>query len=167
VLPLAQPGHEDGEDSAHGELGPQLQTVLTWKARVLAVHDLRVGETVGYGATFTAAQAMRVALLPVGYADGLRRELSNPGTRSSEAAGGWVTAHGPGGVPQPCAIVGRVSMNLLVVDVSAALWLAASDVVTLLGEGNTAADHARIAGTIPYEILCALRSNPHIVVNES
>ena len=56
-----------------GRLRPRLQPVLTWKTRVIGVREIGVGETVGYGATFTAKSLMRLALLPVGYADGLRR----------------------------------------------------------------------------------------------
>ena len=54
----------------------KLKPVMTWKTRVLAMREVQAGETIGYNATFTAKRAMRVALLPVGYADGLRRELS-------------------------------------------------------------------------------------------
>jgi alanine racemase len=96
---------------------------------------------------------MRVALLPVGYADGLRRELSGSNTR----AGGWVMVSGRDGVARRAGFVGRVSMNLTVVDVTGIEGIAAGDEVVLLGEGVTAEDHARIAGTIPYEILCGVR----------
>ena len=68
---------------------PALRPVMTWRARVLAVRELAAGESVGYNATFVAQQPMRVALLAVGYADGLRRELSwTPG------GGGWVMIRG-------------------------------------------------------------------------
>jgi alanine racemase len=91
---------------------------------------------------------MRVALLPVGYADGLRRELSS----SSERSGGWAMVGN-----RRAAILGRVSMNLTVVDVTGIEGVAAGDEVVLLGDGITAEDHARLAGTIPYEILCGVR----------
>ena len=60
-----------------------LQPVMSWKTRVIGVREVKAGETVGYNATFTAERPMRLALLPVGYADGLRRELSG----SNAAAG--------------------------------------------------------------------------------
>ena len=128
---------------------PRVLPVMTWKAAVLAVRDLRAGETVGYGATFTAAAPMRVALLPVGYADGLRRELSS----ATERAGGWVMLHG-----QRARILGRISMNLTVVDVTSIPAAAPGGEAVLLGEGISAEDHARLAATIPYEILCGIRS---------
>jgi len=140
---------------------PALRPVMTWKARVLAVRDLEAGETVGYGAAFTATAPMRVALLPVGYADGLRRELSGSNTEGSLRQGGWVVVRGrdASGKPAMCRapILGRISMNLTVVDVTAADAIAAGDEVVLLGDGVTAEDHARLAKTIPYEILCAVR----------
>jgi alanine racemase len=136
------------EGGAAGKLRDALRPVMTWKTRVLAVRELAQGETVGYGATFVAPGAMRVALLPVGYADGLRRELSGSNTRP----GGCVMVRG-----RKAPIVGRVSMNLTVVDVTGIEEVAAGDEVVLLGDGVTAEDHARLAGTIPYEILCGVR----------
>ncbi len=122
-----------------------LQPVLTWNAHVLAMRDLTPGETVGYNATFTATRPMSVALLPVGYADGLRRELSSTTTKP----GGWVIIHN-----HRAPILGRISMNLTVVDVSAIPDVQPGHVATLLGEGITADDHATLAHTIAYEILC-------------
>ena len=166
VLPISQADCGPCDDVPSPQLAPKLAPVLTWKARVLAIRDLRAGETVGYGATFRAPSAMRIALLPVGYADGLRRELSNPGTKPcAPSQAGWVVAVDRNGLRHRCSILGRVSMNLAVVDVSAAAWVDVGDAVTLLGEGVTAEDHARIAGTISYEILCGLRSNPHFLIN--
>jgi alanine racemase len=122
--------------------------VMTWKTRVIGLREVQAGETVGYNATFVADGPMRLALLPVGYADGLRRELS----AASGGAGGWVMAQG-----QRAAIVGRVSMNLTVVDVSGIEGVAVGDEVVLLGDGVTADDHARLARTIAYEIVCGVR----------
>ena len=136
-----------------GKVRDALRPVMTWKTRVLAVRELAMGETVGYGATFVASGAMRVALLPVGYADGLRRELSGSNVRQ----GGWVMVRGRDGVERRAAIVGRVSMNLTVVDVTGVEGVVAGDEVVLLGDGVTAEDHARLAGTIPYEIFCGVR----------
>ena len=124
-----------------------LHPVMTWKARVLAVRELVPGETVGYNATFTAERPMRVALLPVGYADGLRRELSS----TNQRAGGWVMLHA-----QRARILGRISMNLTVVDVTGIADVRAGDDALVLGEGITAEDHARLAATIVYEIICGV-----------
>ena len=131
----------------NGELRERLKPVLTWKTRVIGVRAIGVGETVGYGATFVAKSLMRLALLPVGYADGLRRE------GSSGVGNGWVMVRG-----QKAAVVGRVSMNLVVVDVTDIDGVAVGDEMVLLGEGVTADDHARWCGTISYEILCGIRA---------
>jgi len=133
----------DGVSAVRAKVKP----VMTWKARILAVRELAEGETVGYGATFAARSPMRVALLPVGYADGLRRELSS----TNERPGGWVLVHG-----MRAPILGRVSMDLTVIDVSRIEGVKTGDEAVLLGEGCTAEDHARLAGTIPYEILCGV-----------
>ncbi|MGD0797637.1 MAG: alanine racemase [Acidobacteriaceae bacterium] len=145
-----------GGDAGAARVRDALRPVMTWKTRVLAVRELNEGETVGYGATFVAPGAMRVALLPVGYADGLRRELSGSNVGSDAREGGWVMVRGRDGVARRAGIVGRVSMNLTVVDVTGAGG-GVGDEVVLLGDGVTAEDHARLAGTIPYEILCGVR----------
>jgi alanine racemase len=133
------------EGGAEPKLRGVLRPAMTWKTRVLDVRDVAAGETVGYNATFTAAEPMRLALLPVGYADGLRRELGG----TNERAGGWVMIRG-----ERAGIVGRVSMNLTVVDVTGIEGVRVGDEVVVLGDGVTADDHARLAGTISYEILC-------------
>jgi alanine racemase len=140
-----------GADAASvpSKLRPALRPVMTWKTRVLSLRDLPAGETVGYNATFTAPAPMRLAMLPVGYADGLRRELSGSDARP----GGWVILRG-----ERAPIVGRVTMNLTMVDVTAIPGVHIGDEVVVLGDGITADDHARLAGTIPYEILCAVRA---------
>ncbi len=127
----------------------KLQPVMTWQTRVLDVREVAAGDTVGYNATFKVESPMRLALLPVGYADGLRRALSSTNAKP----GGWVM------VGSKCAeIIGRISMNLTTVDVTAIDGVGVGDEVVLLGDGVTADDHARLAGTIPYEILCGLRA---------
>ena len=142
----------EGRD-ASSKVRAALRPVMAWKTRVMDVRELAAGETVGYNATFTAKEPMRVALLPVGYADGLRRELSG----TNEKPGGWVMIRGRDGSNQRARIVGRVSMSLTVVDVTGIEGVRVGDEVVLLGDGVTADDHARIAGTIPYEILCGVR----------
>jgi alanine racemase len=160
--------------SVQSKLRAALRPVMTWKTRVLSLRELAAGETVGYNATFTAPAPMRLAMLPVGYADGLRRELSSTSARP----GGWVMLRVRDGTgrqaeSQPAKaepqaeqqaakrapIVGRVSMNLTMVDVTAIDDVRVGDEVVLLGDGVTADDHARLAETIPYEILCGLRGD--------
>jgi len=131
---------------AASQVRGELEPVLAWKTRILAVTDVEAGAHVGYNGTFTAGEPMRVALLPVGYADGLRRELSSVG----EVLIGGKRAR----------IVGRVSMDVTSVDVTEIPDAMVGDEVVILGtQGGkriTAEDHARIAGTIAYEILCGI-----------
>lgn len=136
-----------GERMATAEIArASLEPVLTWKTAVASLRTVEAGTKVGYGATFTAPEKMRLALLPVGYADGLNRKLSNRGNVLVR------------GVSAP--MVGRISMDLTVVDVNNVPGVVVGDEVVLLGEQNglhiTADDHARWAETIPYEILCAI-----------
>jgi alanine racemase len=131
-----------------------LEPVMTWKTRVTGLREVQAGDTVGYNATFTAERTMRLALLPVGYSDGVRRELSGSNART----GGWVMVK-----DRRAAIVGRVSMNLTVVDVTEIPAVAVGDEVVVLGDGVTADDHARLAHTISYEIVCGVRAEPRLV----
>jgi alanine racemase len=142
-------------EGARAMVEPELRPVMTWKTRVIGVREVEAGDTVGYNAIFTAPHPMRLALLPVGYADGLRRELSG----SDTASGGWVMMIGG----RRAMIVGRVSMNLTIVDVTEIAGVSVGDEVILLGDGVTADDHARLAHTIAYEIVCGMRAEPRLV----
>ena len=135
-------------EAAGSRLDKELQRVMTWKAKVIGVEDVPAGVAVGYNGTFVTERPMRLALVAAGYADGLRRELSSTNAK----AGGWVMVHS-----QRAPIVGRVSMNLTSVDVTGIDGVRPGDDAVLLGDGITADDHARIAGTIAYEILCGVR----------
>jgi alanine racemase len=142
----------ESAEIATGNLRARLLPALTWKTRVAGLREIEPGTTVGYGATFTARAPMKLALLPVGYADGFRREAS------SGVGDGWVMIAG-----QRAPVVGRVSMNLTTVDVTAIPDVTLGSEVVLLGEGVTAQNHARWCGTIPYEILCGLRGHVDLV----
>ena len=126
--------------TARPQVKASLRPVLTWRARILSTRTLAPGDPVGYSSTFKATEPMRIALLPVGYADGLRRELSGPQ--------GWVMIAG-----RRAPILGRISMNLTVVDITHLADVEAGDEAILLGPGVSAEDHAELAGTISYEIL--------------
>jgi alanine racemase len=121
----------------------QVQPVLTWKAQILTIKDMPAGVALGYNATFRTERPMRIGVVAAGYADGLDRRLSN---------GGFVLAAGA-----RAPIVGLVSMDVCLVDLSASPGLRPGDYVTLLGrEGDQTLDAAEIAehcGTIPYEVL--------------
>jgi alanine racemase len=128
------------------ELRGRLRRVLEWKTQVVSVRSVDAGRLVGYNGTFIATEPMRLALLAVGYADGLNRALSN---RGSVLVGG-----------QRAPIVGRVSMDQTVVDVTGIPGVTAGDEVVLLGrqgaESITAEDHAGWARTIPWEIFTSI-----------
>lgn len=125
-----------------------LQPVLAWKARVASLRTIAIGETAGYCATFRATRPTRLALLPVGYADGLSRLLSNRGSVLLR------------GLRAP--IAGRISMDLTIVDVTDIPRVEIGDEAVLIGAQGTdkitAEDHATLAGTIPYEILCNINA---------
>ena len=129
--------------------------VLEWKTQVTSLRTLQAGETVGYGRSFVAERETRVALLPVGYADGYNRLLSNRGE---------VLVRG-----KRAPIAGRVSMDQTVVDVTEIPGVAIGDEVVLLGsqgeESIDAWDLADLVGTVPWEVLCAIRSRvPRVMV---
>jgi alanine racemase len=123
-----------------------LRPVLTWKTQIVSVREIAAGQVVGYNGTFVATEPMRVALLAVGYADGLSRALSNRGS---------VLVRG-----QRAPIVGRISMDQTVVDVTEMPDAAPGDDVVLLGRQGSgdisAEDHARWAGTIPWEVFTSI-----------
>lgn len=126
--------------------GLPVQPVLSWKTRIIGLRSAAVGTGVGYGLSYKARQAMTIAVLPVGYADGLRRELSSLGR---------VLVRGT-----VAPIVGRISMDLALIDASAMPSAQIGDEVTILGcDGGHRLDaweHATLAETTPYEILCGI-----------
>jgi alanine racemase len=134
------------EPESVAALRSQLRRVLEWKTQVVSVRSIAAGTAVGYNGTFVATEPMRLALLAVGYADGLKRALSN---RGCVLIGG-----------QRAPIVGRISMDQTVVDVTEIPGVAAGEEVVLLGqqgvESITAEEHAGWAGTIPWEILTSI-----------
>lgn len=127
-----------------------LKPVLSWKTRILSLREIEAGQTVGYCEGFRATRQSRIALLPVGYADGLRRSLSPNGGVCGE-----VLVRG-----KRAPFAGRISMDLASIDVTAIPGVEIGDEVVIFGEQGeeriTAADHARLAKTIHYEILCGI-----------
>lgn len=123
---------------------PKVSPVLSWKSRIVSLRTIAAGRRVGYGGTYTAARSSRIGVLPVGYADGLSRQLSSRGR---------VLVKG-----NYAPIVGRISMDLTLVDVTDVPGVQIGEEVILIGacgdRSITASDHAALAATIPYEILC-------------
>ena len=123
-----------------------LQPVLSWKTRVSQVKSIGTGETVSYGRTFLAAYPTRVATVPVGYADGLRRALSNQGEMLIRG--------------RRSTMIGRICMDQTMLEVTKIPRVKVGDVVTILGkDGNeqlTATEMAGWMGTISYEVVCGI-----------
>jgi alanine racemase len=123
-----------------------LRPVMRWIAPLIDIRDVAAGAQVGYGQTWTAGKATRLGLVPIGYADGYPRLLSNRGTMM--VAG------------QPAPVAGRVSMDLTVIDLKNAPQALVGDDVTVLDDDPVSPASvyriAELAGTIPYEILCRI-----------
>ncbi len=126
----------------------QVKPALQWKATVLQVKDVGAGSLIGYGGIFQAPAPMRIAILAVGYADGVPHRLSNRGR---------VIVQG-----KFAPILGAVSMDLTTIDVTQSPEVRVGDAVTILGkEGKAhidAQEIARLAGTISYSVLCGIHA---------
>jgi alanine racemase len=123
-----------------------VKPALTWKTRILSLRDVRANEALGYNGIYVTKAPSRIAVLPVGYADGFNRALSSRGrviVRESYAP-----------------IVGRISMDLTLVDVTGLSGIEVGDEAILLGSSDgltvDAREHAALANTVVYEILCGI-----------
>lgn len=127
---------------------PELHPILTWKTTIAHVHTIPPGGSVSYNRTFIASRQTRVAVLPVGYADGYNRLLSN---RGQVLIGG-----------RRVPVIGRVCMDMTMIDVTDVKGVHVGDDAILIGQQGseriTAADVAAWQQTIPYEVLCAIGS---------
>jgi alanine racemase len=121
------------------ENNPTLAAAAAIEAPILQVRDVEAGETFGYGATETATKKMRTATVAIGYADGYLRTLSGRGYGVL------------GGAKRP--ILGRVSMDLIIIDVTDCAEAQPGAMVEMLGSNAPLDDIAALAGTLPYEIL--------------
>jgi len=138
-----------GVMSQNGEtkIKPALQPVLSLRARIAQVRWIGAGESVSYSRTYTTDKQMKLATVSIGYADGVPRQMSGNG--------GVCIVHG-----RKVPIVGRICMDLLMVDVTGIDNAAAGDVVTLIGKDSgeeiRCEDVAEASGTITNDILCRL-----------
>ena len=136
-----------GEQFSAQQLG--LKPAMTLSSRIIATQELRAGDEVGYGALFRAEHNMRIGIVACGYADGYPR-------------------HAPNGTPvlvdgQRTRTLGRVSMDMLCVDLSTLPQAGVGSRVVLWGEGMPIEEVARAAGTVSYELMCALTPRVPIV----
>ncbi len=140
------PFERAGREVSGSGLRLGLKPVLTWKTRILSLREVRANQPLGYGGTYVTKASARIAVLPVGYADGLNRAISSCGR----------VIVGEHYAP----IVGRISMDLTLVDVTGLPGVAVGDEVILLGSCDglnvDAHKHAVLASTNVYEILCAI-----------
>ena len=144
---LARPGAAlYGLNPTPDEPNP-MQPVVRLRARVLQVRDVATGEAVGYNACWTAARPSRIATLPVGYADGYLRALTNRGAACFDGS--------------PVPLVGRVSMDLTTYDVTDHPAIGPGSWLELIGPDQPADEVARAAGTNGYEILTSLGARYH------
>jgi alanine racemase len=139
------PVHGDG--TAVDEYKPLgLLPAMSWKTRVLSLRDVPAGQPLGYNGVYVTPAPARIAVIAAGYGDGLYRRLS---------PGGYALLHG-----RRAPFLGRISMDLTIVDATHIPECGIGDEVVLIGRSGderiTAVDHARWSGTIPYEILCNL-----------
>jgi alanine racemase len=128
-----------GTDPAEDGLEP----VLTWSSHIAQTRMLRSGESTGYNRRFVAESETWIGIVPVGYADGFRRDMTGTLVR---VAG------------EPRRVVGTVSMDAIAVVLDRDLPIGTP--VVLLGQGVLAEEHARVAGTINYELVCGIESSP-------
>jgi alanine racemase len=141
-------------------VGLELRPVLSWKTRIVHLNDVPMGETVGYGCTYYASQPRRIAVLPVGYYEGLDRGLSS---RGPEPVFSVLVRD------CPAPIVGRVSMNMTMVDVTRIPGVRVGDEVAIIGrQGSaraTAEEMANALGTINYEVVTRIGASvPRVLV---
>jgi alanine racemase len=132
LSPFGEPPATDG-----------LEPALRWDSHLAQVRRLAPGESTGYGRRFVAEEPTWVGIVPVGYADGFRRDLTGAGVR---VAG------------EPRRVVGTVSMDALAVELDRELPVGTP--VTLVGHGVLLEDHARVADTINYELSTGINSSP-------
>jgi alanine racemase len=131
-----------GEDPAKDGLEP----ALSWRSYLAQVKQLQPGESTGYGRTFVAEKPTWIGIVPVGYADGFRRDLTGTEVRVSG---------------EPRRVVGTISMDAFAVELDEQVPVGAP--VTILGQGVLAEDLACVAGTINYELVSRISADPRRV----
>ena len=123
-----------------------LKPVLSWKTKIMHIHEMQSGETLGYGRTYTAQKKTRIALLPVGYYDGYHRAMRGQNILVQGAL---------------CPLVGTICMNMMMCDISSLFDTKVGDDVVLIGDQheNISADFlAEKSGTINYELVTIINS---------
>lgn len=139
-----------------------IKPVMNFKTKITQIKDLEIGDSIGYGRSFIAKEPMRVATLPIGYADGYSRILSHKGA--------YVLIN-----DTKCPVLGNICMDQLVVDITGLDNIQVGDDVELFGENLSGENVADLLGTIPYEITCmvnkrvprvSFKNNGYYVISE-
>lgn len=133
--------------SGNPSISKKLKPVLNWKSTVSQVKTISKGESIGYSRSFVAEKDMVIAIIPVGYADGFRRSLSN--------GKGAVVINGT-----QCKVLGRVCMDMIMIDVSR-IQVKPGDMVEIIGEKQTLSNFSVMMQTIPYEVLTSISKRVH------
>ncbi len=137
---------------AGASLAAEMLPAVRWKSAVSQVKPVPKGDCIGYGCSYEAEKDMTIAVVPVGYADGFRRSLSN--------GKGRVFIHG-----KACPVVGRVCMDMIMVDVTG-MSVNENDPVEIIGTNQTMEAFAASMETIPYEVMTGLSKRMHRVYVE-
>ena len=146
-----------GSSPMAGKTGEELglQPVMTLRSRLITIRDLKAGESIGYGATYVCDRDTRMGTVSIGYGDGYPRSAINGTPVLVQTASGSVRTR----------MIGRVSMDMITIDLTGIDDAQIDDEVTLWGEGLCADEVARSAGTISYELFCKV--TPRVEVSYS
>ena len=146
-LGISMYGYTENQD-----LKPSLEASVSWYSSISQIKAVPKGDFIGYGISFEAPEDMKIAIVPVGYADGFRRSLSN--------GKGCVYIHGI-----KCPVVGRVCMDMIMVDITS-VNAKINDTVEIIGQNQAMEVFAKAMETIPYEVMTGLSKRMHRVYVE-
>ena len=139
--------------STNPDFKQKLRSTLFWKSSISQIKTIHAGDSIGYGRSFIAAEKLTIAIIPVGYADGFRRSLSN----------------GKGAVyikNKRCEVLGRVCMDMIMVNISG-IEVSEGDNVEIIGPNQSMEDFAKQMDTISYEVMTGFSKRVHRVYLEN
>ena len=147
-------GSSPFDHTSSKELG--LRPVMTLRSRLIAINELKAGDPIGYGATYICEKEMRVGVVSIGYGDGYPRSASTGTPVVLEARDRLFRT----------TLIGRVSMDMITIDLTDIDSAAVEDSVILWGDALPAEEVAAHAGTIAYELFCQVTERVNFVVSE-
>ena len=148
-----------GSSAIQKESGPErgLKPVMTLRSRLIAIKEVEAGGAIGYGATYVCPSKKRMGVVSIGYGDGYPRSAANGTPVLVNCAASIV------GKPRMTRIIGRVSMDMITIDLSDIKDASIGDEVILWGEGLSADEVARHCNTVSYELFCRVTARMHFV----